>query len=103
MIIRQFIDAKWYTVPLEGIIERLPDGSKTLPNFEYGWRIKYSKNFNTKEVKLASGLTGKISGIIAIDCDNSVTEDIFKKLDPDHDFEFKSNCLLYTSPSPRDS
>lgn len=90
MLVKLFIDAKWFTVPLKGKLERLDNGKKTIPDFEKDFREKYAKNFNTKETKLAGAITGSISGIVAIDCDNQVTYDLFKAFDPDYTFHFIS-------------
>jgi len=90
MLIDLFIKNKWHTVPLKGVLERLPNGGKTIPDFEANWKEKYTKNFNTNTVKLAGALTGKLSGIIAIDCDNQFTYDLIKSFDPDYDFHFVS-------------
>jgi len=90
MLIDLFIDAKWYTVPLKGKLERLESGKKSLAQFESEWKSKYSKVFNTERTPLAGAMTGALSGIIAIDCDNQLTYDMFKAFDPDYDFHFIS-------------
>ena len=90
MLVKLFIDAKWHTVPLKGTLERGANGKKTIPDFERDWREKYTKEFNTKESKLAGAITGVKSGIIAIDCDNTMTYNLFKAFDPDYDFHFVS-------------
>lgn len=90
MLVKLFIDAHWFTVPLKGKLERLDNGKKTIPDFEKDWRDKYSKDFNTKETKLAGAITGELSGIVAIDCDNDVTYKLFKAFDPDYTFHFIS-------------
>lgn len=90
MLIDLFIDAGWYTVPLEGKLERLPTGKKTLPKFEVEWKEKYARNFNKERVPLAGALTGKLSGIMAIDCDNQLTYDMFRALDQTNNFLFIS-------------
>lgn len=90
MLIDLFIKAGWYTVPLEGTLERLPSGKKTVPKFDTEWKSKYAANFNEKRVPLAGVLTGKLSNIIAIDCDNDVTYSMFKAFDPDYNFHFIS-------------
>lgn len=88
--IKQFIDLGWYTVPLKGQLKRLSTGKKTLPEFEKNWKDKYTKQFNENATALGGALTGKQSGIIAIDCDNAVTYEIFKLIDPDYNFIFVS-------------
>lgn len=90
MLIDLFIDAGWHTVPLKGKLERLENGKKTLPIFEEEWRKKYNTHFNEKRVKLAGTMTGAVSGILAIDCDNELTYDLFKRFDPNYKFHFKS-------------
>lgn len=90
MLIDLFINAGWYTVPLSGELKRLEGGKKTLPIFEKDWRKKYTAEFNTKRTKLAGSITGACSGIVAVDCDNQMTYDLFMSLDPDANFIFKS-------------
>lgn len=90
MLNKLFIEAGWHTVPLEGTLERLANGDKTVPGFECDWRKKYTKKFNTLPVPLAGAITGKVSNIIAIDCDNQTTYDLFKSLDPHYTFHFIS-------------
>lgn len=88
--IKPFIDLGWHTVPLRGKLERLEDGSKTIPAFEENWRAKYQTEFNSAATALGGVITGEVSGIIAIDCDNTATYQLFKSLVPDYDFVFKS-------------
>lgn len=90
MIIDLFINAGWHTVPLEGKLERLEGGKKTLPLFEAEWKSKYAKDFNTKKARLAGALTGAKSGIIAIDCDNDLTYNLFRTFDNNYSFIFTS-------------
>lgn len=90
MLIDLFIKAGWYTVPLKGKLERLPNGKKTLPIFEPEWRKKYTVTFNEDSVPLAGAITGAKSGIIAIDCDNDLTYSLFKAMDPTYNFHFVS-------------
>lgn len=87
---QRYIDLGWYTVPLQGKLERLEDGSKTIPQFEKGWREHYSDTFNKKVTAIGGAITGEKSGIIAIDCDNFETWDLFRSLDPEYDFVFYS-------------
>ncbi len=88
--IKPYIDAGWYTVPLGGELKRLPDGSKTEPAFEKNWRVKYAQEFNTKETKLGGALTGKLSNIVAVDCDNTITYNLFNALCSGSVLTFKS-------------
>lgn len=90
MLIDLFIQAGWYTVPLKGKLERTATGDKTLPVFEMDWRKKYSSEFNVHKSRLAGAISGKKSGFIAVDCDNQVTYDLFRGLDPENDFHFVS-------------
>lgn len=87
---QKYIDLGWHTVPLTGELKRLEDGSKTIPNFEKDWREKYTAEFNTRATKLGGAITGEKSGIIAIDCDNSETWELFRSMDPDYGFTFYS-------------
>ena len=88
--IKSFIDLGWHTVPLKGILKRRDDGTKTEPTFEKDWKAKYTEQKNTIISKLGGVLTGELSNIIAIDCDNTVTYNIFSSLDPDYGFTFIS-------------
>lgn len=90
MLIDLFIKAGWYTVPLKGKLERLEGGKKTLPQFEADWRKKYTEEFNEQRSTLAGTITGAQSGIVAIDCDNELTYQMFKTFDPSYDFHFVS-------------
>jgi len=90
MLIDLFINAGWYTVPLKGELRRLESGKKTIPLFESEWRKKYTEEFNLVKSKLGGVITGIKSGIIAIDCDNEVTYQMFKQLDPEYSFHFIS-------------
>jgi len=92
--IKSFINLGWYTVPLKGELTRLPDGSKTQPRFEKNWKAKYKEQQNTITSKLGGTLTGKCSDIIAIDCDNDVTYELFRSLDPEYTFAFMSKGKL---------
>lgn len=90
MLIDLFIDAGWYTVPLKGELRRLDSGKKTVPIFESEWKKKYAAEFNIVKSTLAGALTGIKSGIMAIDCDNETTYQLFKQLDPTYSFHFVS-------------
>jgi Family of unknown function (DUF5906) len=89
-IVDLFIQAGWHTVPLKGELTRLNNGKKTVPVFELDWKAKYAKTFNTYSSKLAGALTGKVSGICAIDCDNEATYKIFDSLNPNYVWKFHS-------------
>ena len=88
--IQPFIDRGWYTVPLSGSIIRNPDGSKTIPIFEKGWKEIYTNNINKEATQIGGVLTGSTSRIIALDCDNEQSFRIFRALDPDNDAVFMS-------------
>lgn len=90
MTIQKYIDLGWHTVPLNGKLERLTDGTKTIPKFEANWREYYQENRNVKDSKLGGVITGKVSNILAIDCDNEATWQLFSSLDPTNDFVFIS-------------
>lgn len=103
---QKFIDLGWHTVPLKGKLERLPNGDKTIPKFEKGWKKKYKEEFNEQVTAIGGVITGAVSNIIAIDCDNDTTFELFKQLDPDYEAimyskgkgEGKENCgtFIYT-------
>lgn len=91
--IQPFIDLGFYTVPLKGELKRLEGGKpgeKSTPQFPKNWKAKFQDEFNEDAVKLGGTLTGAISNIIAIDCDSSVTYEMFKAYDPEYDFHFVS-------------
>ena len=88
--IAPFINLGWNTVPLKGSLQRQADGSKTVPKFEKNWKAKYATHTNTIASRIGGAMTGLPSGIIAIDCDNSLTWSLFRALDPDYDFVFMS-------------
>ena len=88
--IKPFIDMGWHTVPLQGELKRLSNGKKTTPKFPENWKDIGTKDKNTKETNIGGAITGECSGIIAIDCDNTATYELFKALDPDYDFHFVS-------------
>lgn len=92
--IKPFIELGWHTVPLRGELKRLEDGSKTIPKFEENWRAKYQTEVNKTATALGGTITGEVSGIIAIDCDNTETYQLFRALDPNYTFVFVSNGKL---------
>jgi len=83
--IKPFIDAGWHTVPLGGELRRLENGKKTLPEFPHNWREICTKKKNVKPTAIGGAITGRVSGIFAIDCDNAATYQMFRALDPDYD------------------
>ena len=95
MTLQPYIDLGWHTVPLKGTLERLEDGSKTIPHFEPDWRAKYQKEKNAIDSKLGGTITGEVSGIIAVDCDNENTWKMFRALDPEYEFVLLSKGKGY--------
>ena len=89
-IFQKFIDKGFYTIPMKGSIERREDGSKTKPEFPMGYTKTYKSNRNTEVAPIGGLFTGSINNIVAFDCDNDETFRLFKALDPDYDFVFKS-------------
>jgi len=85
-----YIDLGWHTVPLQGKLVRLDDGKKSIPLFGKNWRKEYSDTRNTTATSLGGVITGERSGIIAIDCDNEHTWQLFRQMDPDYSFVFVS-------------
>lgn len=85
-----FIELGWHTISLGGELKRLPNGKKTIPIFGKDWLAKALAKMEYKPAPLGGAITGKESGIIAIDCDNSITYSMFKALDPDYQFHFIS-------------
>ena len=82
MIIRQFIDAGWYTAPMYGTIKRDIRGKKVGFSLKSNWNVTNKTTFNTEETSLAQAFLGKISNIVALDCDNQETYSFFRSLDP---------------------
>src|SRR5574343_251005 len=104
--IQPFIDLGFYTVPLQGKLERLEDGSKTVPQFQKNWRSYYQTHFNENATELGGVITGAVSNIIAIDCDDQLTYDLFRSLDMSNEFLFVSKgkpsgggTIIYKYPS----
>lgn len=85
MTIKLFSDLGWHTVPLAGSLERLEDGKKTVPMFPKNWRAIYAEVKNDKMVPLGGAITGKVSNIVAVDCDSPDTFVLFKSLDPSYE------------------
>ena len=70
------------------------------PNKSYGSKIK--KDF--KKIKHDSQMYSLANGFNNNDIKEFIKRSVkFLNLDNDHDFEYICDCLLYTSPSPRDS
>ncbi len=88
--IEAFQKLGWNTVPLKGQLKRNADGSKTIPTFEKGWKEHYQTTTNKVRSKLGGVITGEVSGILAIDCDNPDTWKLFSSLDPEYNWAFMS-------------
>ena len=104
--IQPFIDAGFYTVPLKGELKRLENGKKTIPIYEKNWRVHYQSNFNELATPIGGTITGAISNIIAIDCDDQRTYNLFNDLDRTNKFHFISKgkpsgggTILYKYPT----
>lgn len=76
--LQPYIDIGWYTVPLKGKLSRKEDGSKTIPQFPKDWKRIHSETRNTNPSQLGGVLTGRLSNLIAIDCDNEHTFNLFQ-------------------------
>jgi len=85
-----YITRGYHTVPLSGKLARDSKGKKSIPSFELGWREKYTGTKSTKAATLGGLLTGKLSGVVAVDCDSQATTDLFKQLDPYNEVVFVS-------------
>lgn len=85
-----FIELGWHTIALGGELKRLPNGKKTIPIFGKDWLSKAVQHMEYKPAPLGGAVTGRVSGIIAIDCDNTITYKLFKALDPEYGFHFVS-------------
>ena len=101
--IKPFIDYGFHTVPLKGELVRLEDGKKTTPIFEAGWKVTYQETFNEHATSIGGVLTGEKNCLVAIDCDDKKTWELFKSLDPEYTFRFVSKgkeggTLLYKFP-----
>lgn len=102
LTIKPFIDLGWFTVPLKGELKRDDKGKKTIPVFPKDFKDHYSKIFNREETELGGVITGPSSKIIAIDCDNTLTYNVFKALDPGYDCHFVSKGKLDSNGKPMD-
>ena len=92
--LQPFIEAGWYTLPLKGALVRLDDGSKTIPKFEQGWKDKYTQTRNDTPALIGGVITGQLSNVIAVDCDNELTFNYFRMLDPSNEAVFFSKGKL---------
>lgn len=90
MSIKMYIDAGWYTVPLQGKLKRLGNGDKSTPIFPENFKDHYNTEFNKEDTELGGVMTGPGSDIIAIDCDSQEAYDLFRTLDPKYKTIMKS-------------
>lgn len=96
-MIQPYIDLGFHTVPLKGTLTRLEDGKKTIPDFPKDWRAKYTSERNQVDSPLGGAITGEASNIIAIDCDNETTWQMFRTLDPDNQHVYISRGKGYSA------
>jgi hypothetical protein len=92
--LKDFIKLKWHTVPLSGQLKRLANGDKTIPEFPKDFKNYFTENFNEQDSTLGGVMTGKCSGIIAIDCDSEHAYKVFQMLDPDYEAHMVSRGKL---------
>ena len=97
-----FIELGWHTIALSGELKRLPNGKKTIPIFGRNWLEHATQHMEYKPAPLGGAITGRESGIVAIDCDNTTTYHMFRALDPEYDFVFKSKGKLDKSGELQD-
>ncbi len=89
--LQPFIDRGYYTVPLNGShIKRNSQGKKHGYSFPADWYSTYSKSPNQVATPIGATLVGHRSNIVAIDCDNKASYDLFRQLDPDNQAFFTS-------------
>ena len=94
---QKFMDLGWWTVPLKGSLKRDENGKKNAPHFSAGWKAAALETKNVTSSTLGGVMTGPESGIVAVDCDNENTYNLFKALDPDYPFVFVSKGKGYPS------
>lgn len=94
--VQPFIDLGWHVVPIDNVIKRGKDGKKTRPKMRGMWKELYldtpydPEALGEAPAVTGAVITGKLSGVVSIDCDTQETYDIFKALDPNYDFVFMS-------------
>jgi len=80
--LQPFIDLELKTVPLNGKnIHRTANGKKEGYSFPSDWQRQYSDELNELASPIGGLLTG-VDGVVAIDCDDFKTYNLFKSLDP---------------------
>lgn len=88
--IQAFIDLGYHTVPLNGKhIIRDDKGKKKGFSMPTNWQEVHSKTLNELATPIGGLLTGK-GGLVAIDCDNLHTWELFRSLDPTYTAYFES-------------
>jgi hypothetical protein len=91
--IEPFIEAGYYTVPLNGkSIARNEQGKKHGYSFPQDWQKRCSQTANETHTSLGGILTGELgeTNIVAIDCDDTETYELFRGLDPENTAVFES-------------
>jgi len=88
--IQPFIDLELHTIPLNGKhIKRDSKGKKHGFSMPSNWQEQYSKHLNELATPLGGLITGK-DGLVAIDCDDKKTYDLFRQLDSANTAYFNS-------------
>ena len=88
--LQPFIDLELFTVPLNGkSIHRNAKGKKEGYSFPNNWQRVHSEDQNNLATPIGGLLTGK-GGVIAIDCDDTATWELFRSLDPTNTAYFES-------------
>jgi len=88
--IQPFIDLELYTVPLNGkSIHRNTKGKKEGYSFPSDWQKRYSDELN-EVASVTGGLLTNHTTVVAIDCDDTETYNLFKSLDPTNTAYFDS-------------
>ncbi len=98
--ISPFINLNLHTVPITGTrLYRNPKGKKTGYTFPTDWQEKYKATLNDESKALGGLLTVK-GGIVAIDCDDTQSYDLFRQLDPENTAIFESIGKLDNKQNP---
>ncbi len=101
--IQPFINLELHTVPIKGSrLYRNDKGKKAGYTFPSNWQEKHSTFLNDESTALGGLLTGK-SGIVAIDCDDTESYNLFKQLDPTNTAVFESIGKLDSNLNPIDA
>jgi len=101
--IQPFIDLDLYTVPLNGSkIQRDEKGKKYGFSFPSDWQATHQATQNTTATSIGGLLTG-VDQVVAIDCDDTVTYNMFRQLDPTYTAVFHSIGKLDKNLEPIES